>query len=1141
VLRENVTTKDIQAFAAARLADFKVPRKIIILDEIPKGPTGKLQRIGLADKLGLTASEPATADFVAPTTPIEKKLAEIWSQVPLSFSQQRMWFLDQLEPGNPAYNRPSSIRLTGPLNVAALEKSLNEIIHRHEVLRTHFPMNKGTAIQVIASNLNLTLSVTDISDCPDRETEAQRLAASEAQRPFNLAQGPLIRAGLLRLNKDVHVLLLTMHHIVFDGWSMGVLLRELATLYNAFCIGKPSPLAKLPVQYVDFAHWQRLQGETLNTQLSYWKQKLADISVLNLPTDRPRPAVQTFRGGKQSLVLSKSLSDSLKALSQQENVTLFMTLLAAFQILLHRYTGQDDIIVGSPIAGRHLVETEKLIGVFINTLVLRTDFSGNPTFQTLLAHVRETALGAYAHQTVPFEKLVEELQPERDLSRTPMFQVLFQLRNIPNDALKVQGLRMDEFEFDTGVTQLDLALDMVDKPEGLSCVLMYNADLFNADTIKRMDGHFQTLLTSIVENPAQLIHELPLLTAAEYQQLKAWNDTTADYPIDLCLHQLFEAQVEKTPEAVAVMFQAQQLTYRELNNQANQLAHHLQALGVKPEVLVGICIERSLEMIIGLLGILKAGGAYLPLDPAYPTARLAFMLEDAGVGVLLTQSSLVSLLPKTIAQIVCLDTEKKRLSRLSTDNLACGVASFNLAYVIYTSGSTGKPKGVLIEHRSLCNLTNALIQIFGVQIGSRVLQFSSLSFDAATADIFIALCSGATLYLVSREIVTSPSALIQELGDQSITLLKIPASVLGHFSAHQLPALHTLSVGGDICSPEVVAQWSKDRCFFNAYGPTESTICATVFEYTGGYHKLPIGRPIANTQVYILDQNLQPTPIGVLGELHISGVGLSRGYLNLPELTTKKFIPNPFSSESNSRLYKTGDLARYLPDGNIEYLGRIDNQVKIRGFRIELGEIEAVLVQHPEVREAVVIVREEHPTDKRLVAYLVLNPAQETMPHTLRRFIKEKLPDYMVPSAFVRLDAIPLTPNGKIDHRALSAPDQTRSYLEETFVAPRTPIEERLVEIWAEVLHNEQIGIHDNFFELGGHSLLATQIISRISEAFAVELSLRSLFETPTVVGLAESITQQLIVADDDMAELLAELEGVSEDEAQRLLATAFT
>jgi len=1237
VLHENATdtTKDIQAFAAARLADFKVPRQIIILDEIPKGPTGKLQRIGLADKLGLTASEPATAtaEFVAPTTPIEEKLATIWSEVlnvepvgihdnffqlggdsilvaqviarvrkvlqvelsfliffetptvaaiakhvetadktapaqpsiqpipktgelPLSFSQQRMWFLDQLDPGSPAYNRPSSIRLTGQLNVAALEKSLNEIVRRHEVLRTHFPMINGTAIQVIASNLILRLSVTDLSDWPDRETEAQRLAASEAQRGFDLAQGPLIRAGLLRLNQEVHVLLLTMHHIVFDGWSMGVLLRELAALYEAFGTGKPSSLAKLPVQYVDFAHWQRqwLQGETLNTQLYYWKQKLADITVLNLPTVRPRPAVQTFQGGRQSLVLSKGLSDSLKALSQRENVTLFMTLLAAFQTLLHRYTGQDDIIVGSPIAGRHLVETEKLIGVFINTLVLRTDLSGNPTFQTLLARVRETALGAYAHQTLPFEKLVEEIQPERDLSRTPLFQVLFQLRNIPNETVEVQELRMDEFEFDTGVTRLDLALDMVDKPEGLSCVLMYNVVLFDGDTIRRMAGHFQTLLEGIVASPNQKLSELPLLTEVEQHKLLVeWNNTQREYPQDTCIHQLFEAQVERTPDAVAVRLEDRQLTYGELNNRANQLAHYLQSLGVKPEVLVGICVERSLEMVIGLLGILKAGGAYLPLDPAYPAARLAFMLEDTGVGVLLTQSSLVSILPKTTVQVVCLDTERKTLSRLSTDNLASGVAPSNLAYVIYTSGSTGKPKGVMILHHSIADHCRVVQSYYQLVSSDRVLQFASLNFDASLEQIFSTLITGARLILRGSQIWTIAD-FSHQIVKNGITVVNLPPAYWQQWlkESANLPefvlnnSLKLVIVGGDVMLPEMLHSWQQTPMnsirLINAYGPTEATITTTTFEITSQFdgkthhQRIPIGRPLANKTVYILDTYNNPVPIGVPGELHIGGAGLARGYFNRPELTAEKFIPNPFSDDPESRLYKTGDLARYLPDGNIEYLGRIDNQVKIRGFRIELGEIEAVLAQHPTVQKNAVIVLEKSFHNKRLVAYLIPNKDQIIETIELRRFLQEKLPDYMIPSALVPIEAMPLTPNGKIDRRALPTPDQTRDDLEETFVAPRTPIEERLAGIWAEVLHREPIGSYDNFFELGGHSLLATQVISRISEAFAVDIPLRSLFETPTVAGLAERVILRLTVAHDKMGELLAELEGLSEDEAQRLI-----
>jgi amino acid adenylation domain-containing protein len=847
----------------------------------------------------------------------------------------------------------------------------------------------------------------------------------------------------------------------------------------------------------------------------FWVNRLATLQPLTIPyVNRMGLSPSTFK------MIKTSIPHEITNFACHSGWKTSDFLWVAFVGYLARIGDNSTFDIGLRVA-----KFAGLESFFASHVPCRLTVEKEKSFDEVFSAVQEQIALSKRHKTYSHDIVV----------RYPTLRPAHELRSYLVIIEKVDKLENDKVEQGNDLT-------FIIQEDGKKCAWFYDNAVLASDSMARIVAQFRIFMQGILTQNAKSLAELPLLSGEErHKILVEWNNTQSHYKKNVCIHQLFEAQVEKTPEAVAVVFEAQQLTYRELNNQANQLAHHLQALGVKPEVLVGICIERSLEMIIGLLGILKAGGAYLPLDPAYPTARLAFMLEDAGVGVLLTQSSLVEQMQFHQAHVVCLDTEGDKFLQFSSDNLVSGTSPSNLAYVIYTSGSTGKPKGVLIEHRGLCNLTNALIQIFGVQIGSRVLQFSSLSFDAATADIVIALCSGATLYLVSQEIVTSPSALIQELGDQSITLLKIPASVLGHFSAHQLPALHTLSVGGDICSPEVVAQWSKDRRFFNAYGPTESTICATVFEYTGGYHKLPIGRPIANTQVYILDQNLQPTPIGVLGELHISGVGLSRGYLNHPELTAKKFIPNPFSSESNSRLYKTGDLARYLPDGNIEFLGRLDNQVKIRGFRIELGEIETVLSQHPTVQESVVIVHESESSDKRLVAYLVSNPAQIIDTIELRSFLKERLPEYMIPSALVQLEAMPLTPTGKVDRRALPPPDQTRYDLEKSFVAPRSPVEERLASIWTEVLHREPIGIYDNFFELGGHSLQATQIISRISEAFAVELSLRSLFETPTVVGLAEKITQQLIVADDDMAELLAELEGVSEEEAQRLLATAFT
>ncbi len=1044
-------------------------------------------------------------------------------ELSLSFAQQRLWFITQMEGKSAPYNEFFEVNIKGPLKVAVLAQSLTEIVKRHEILRTSFPTKDGRPFQVIAPTQAVLLPVVDLRSLPEPEqrNNVRQLAIEDIQRPFDLVTGPLLRVSLLRL-PDIetdhgnlmsnHVMRLTIHHIIADGWSKGVIIRELSILYTAFSQDQPSPLSPLPIQYADFAHWQRqwLTGELLETQLNYWRQQLADVpALLELPTDRPRPPLQTFRGNSQLFEINQELKQQLTQLSQQSGTTLFMTLFAAFVTLLSRYSGQEDIVVGSPIANRNRHEIESLIGFFVNTLVLRTHLSGNPSFIDLLAQVKQVALDAYAHQDVPFEQLVEVLQPERNLSHSPFFQVIFILQNAPMANLELPGLSLSINETEYATAKFDLTLSLEETAQGIKGQIEYNTDLFDATTITRMMGHFQTLLEGIVTHPEQRLSELPLLTEAErHQLLVKWNDTATDYPAEQCIHQLFEAQVEKTPDAVAVVFENQQLTYQALNARANQLAHYLQTLGVKPETLVSICLERSLEMVIGLLGILKAGGAYLPLDPVYPAVRLAFMLEDTQVPVLLTQTSLIDKLPNTTAQVVFLDAEAEALSQLNSDNPVSGVTPSHLAYVIYTSGSTGKPKGVLIAHQGLCNLAQAQIQLFEVQLDSRILQFASLSFDVAISDIVMALCSGATLCLVTQYSIMSPSELVQILGNQSITHLEIPASVLGTLFFEELPSLQTLIVGGETGSPSIVAQWSKGRHFFNAYGPTEGTVCATVFENTAGSSStLPIGRPIANIQTYILDHYLQPVPIGIQGELHVGGVGLARGYLNRPDLTQEKFIPNPFSADSEARLYKTGDLVRYLPDGNIEYLGRIDNQVKIRGFRIERGEIEAVLAQFPRVRENVVIVQEASKTDKRLVACIVANEGQVIDNTELREFLAERLPNYMVPSAFVNLDAIPLTPNGKVDRRALSQLSVDSYQLsEKTFVAPRTPEEKQLADIWAELLKVERVGIHDNFFELGGHSLLVPQIVYRVRDTFSVGLPIPYLFKSPTVAGLAKHI-----------------------------------
>ena len=849
--------------------------------------------------------------------------------------------------------------------------------------------------------------------------------------------------------------------------------------------------------------------------LAYWKKQLADAPLaLNLPTDQPRPATPTYQTGHQSLALSPSLFKSLERLSQQADVTLFMTLLAAFQTLLHRYTGQDDIVLGLPIAGRGQIETQELIGCSVNTLVLRTNLAGNPTFWQLLERVRETALGAYAHQDLPFEKLVEILQPDRDMSRSSLFQVLFALQNTSGEERVLPGLKVSRVETEREMVKFDLSLTVFERSEGLTGIFEYNMDLFDAVTIERMAGHFQTLVEGIVFNPEQRLSDLPILAEAEgYQILVEWNDTETDYPRTECIHELFEAQVERRPEAVAVIFEDQQLTYAELNRRANQLAHHLRELGIGPEVLVGICVERSLEMVVGILGILKAGGAYLPLDPAYPQERLAFMLADTKAPVLLTQAHLAEVLPQHQAQLVCLDMDWQTIAQASTDNLANNVTTNNLAYVMYTSGSTGRPKGISIIHRSIVRLVKKTnyAKLTEAEI---FLQYAPISFDAATLELWGSLLNGGLLVVPPAQTLS-----LEELGQilqrYRVTTLWLTAGLFHLMVDQQLENLKNvrqLLAGGDVLSVPHVKKFLETLggcTLINGYGPTENTTFTCCYPMTDVSQigaSVSIGRPIANTQVYILDRYLRPVPVGVPGELYIGGNGLARDYFNRPELTAEKFIPHPFSDKPGDRLYKTGDLVRFLPNSNIEFFGRIDHQVKIRGFRIELGEIETALGQHPAVREAVVVVREDQPGDKHLVAYIVCDVEKVPASRELRSYLKEKLPDYMVPTTFMLLKTLLLTPNGKIDRRVLPAPEILRPELGETFVPPRNPIEGMIAAIWAKVLGLEQVGVYDNFFELGGHSLLATQVISHLRHTFQFDLPFRSLFEAPTVADLAERL-----------------------------------
>ncbi|WP_415835650.1 amino acid adenylation domain-containing protein, partial [Corallococcus soli] len=1035
--------------------------------------------------------------------------------LPLSFAQQRLWFLDQLEPDSALYNVPAPLRLEGTLDTDALERSLTELVRRHEVLRTSFP---AEAVQRIAPPASLPLERVDLSSFPahEREAQAHRLLDAESRRPFSLARGPLLRALLLKLADTEHVLLLNMHHIISDGWSMGVLVREVAALYEAFSQGRPSPLPELALQYADFAAWQRqwLQGEALEAQFAYWRQQLAGApQVLELPTDKPRPAVQSYRGAILSRLMPRELSQALQALCQREGVTSFMALLAGFQSLLSRYSGQTDVVIGTDIAGRAHADTEGLIGFFVNQLVMRGDLSGDPTFRELLGRTRQVALGAYAHQDVPFEELVRVLNPERSLAHAPLFQVKLALQNTPAVELKLPGLDLRGMEGNTGVAKLDLTLSINETPEGLACICDYSTDLYEADTLARMLEHLQVLLEAAVTAPDTRLSALPLLTEAERQQvLVKWNDTRAPLPADTCIHHLFEAQVQRTPDAPALGFEGASLSYRELDARSNQLAHHLRTLGVGPEVRVGLCAERSLELVVGLFAILKAGGAYVPLDPSYPRERLEWMLEDSRPAVLLAQPALLTRLPESAgATVVPLRLDDEALRALPTHAPVSLSSPDTLAYVIFTSGSTGRPKGAMNAHSAVCNRLLWMQQAYALSSQDVVLQKTPYSFDVSVWEFFWPLMVGARLVIARPGGHQEPDYLARLICEQRVTTAHFVPSMLQHFL--ELPGLEQCaSLRRVVCSGEALSPELAQRCLqrlpsaqlHNLYGPTEAAVDVTAFHVTPnhGLRSLPIGRPIANTVIRILDAHLRPVPTGVPGELFIGGVQVGRGYLSRPHLTAERFIPDAFASEAGARLYRTGDKARWLADGNIEYLGRLDFQVKVRGLRIELGEIESALERHPQVRQAVVVVREDSPGDKRLVAYLVPH-AGEQPPSTsdVRDLIKQHLPEYMVPAAFVPLETLPLNASGKLDRKALPAPQGALTPSNE-YVAPRNDVEQRLCDIWSQVLGLKQVGIHDNFFELGGDSIISLQVVARARQAGLV-LATRQLFQHQTVAQLA--------------------------------------
>jgi amino acid adenylation domain-containing protein/FkbM family methyltransferase len=1034
---------------------------------------------------------------------------------PLSFAQEQLWFLDQLAPGSPVYNIVDVIRISGRYDAVAMGRAMKELVRRHETLRTEFTARDGRPTQSARPTLDLALPERDLSGLsePEREREWIREVHEQGRAPFDLSRAPLLRATVVHRSSQEHRLLLTIHHIIADEWSMELLQQEIKQLYEAFSHGRPSPLAELPIQFADYACWQRewLRGEVLESQIAYWKDALSGApTVLELPTDKPRPATQSFEGATETFELPESLLERLRTLGREEQATLFMILQASFMALLHRYTGQDDILVGTPITGRTHSETERLVGYFINTVVLRAQFAERMDFRTLLQQVRERALGAYAHPDLPFDHLVAALAPERDPSRTPLFQVMFILHDAEgvSQVSKVSGNR----ELETGTSKFDLSLILSESGRRLQGLIEYSTDLFEAETVRRLCGHFATLLEAIVRDPDRRIASLPMLTEVERRQQGAeWNHTAVEWPSkDLRLHQLIEAQVVRTPDRVAVVCGGETMTYGQLNRRANQLARYLGKQGVGAGVLVGIATERTTEMLVSLLGVLKAGAAYVPLDPTYPRKRLAGIIEDAAVPVLLTQEHLKGGFDSRASRLVCVDSMWPEIARFDDTDVKSDGNPDDLAYVIFTSGSTGRPKGVAVSHRALVNLLESMGREPGLEERDVLLSVTTLSFDIAALELYLPLIQGARVALASRDEALDGPLLIELMKSTGATVMQATPATwrLLLESGWEGKAGLKVLCGGEALTRELAdALLHRVGEVWNVYGPTETTVWSSAWRVEAGEGAIAIGRPIANTQMWVVDRQMQPLPAGVPGELCIGGMGVARGYWKRPELTAERFVADPFTGEAGARLYRTGDVARWLPDGRLECLGRLDHQVKVRGYRIELGEIEAGIAQHEAVRGVVVVAREDVPGDKRLVAYVVAPEAPADLADQLRGLIRATSPEYMVPSHFVTLDALPLTHNGKIDRKALPAPTagpaRPRSY-----TAPSTPTERAVAAIWSVVLGIDPIGVEDNFFELGGHSLMATQVVSRVRQALGVELPLRDLFLSPTIARLATRVDE---------------------------------
>ena len=1085
------------------------------------------------------------------------------SPVPLSFAQERLWFLDHLDPQSPVYNLPVAWRLEGDLSVPALGAALAEVMRRHEALRTVFDNSLGVPVQAVLPAAAAPLPVVDLRGLPEalRASEVRRLAVAEGCRPFDLQRGPLLRRMLVAYGKREHVLVLGMHHIVSDGWSIGILWGELAALYGAALAGEPAALPELPVQYPDYAVWQRewLRGEALEVLLGHWRERLAGAATMDLPTDRPRPVVRSLRGGIVRFEVPEETVRSLAGLGRRTGTTLFMVLLAAFQTLLHRLTGEEDVVVGTPVAGRDRVELEPLIGFFVNTLPLRSRLSGGAPFCELLGQVREATLQAFAHQDLPFEKLVEELQPLRDLTRTPLFQAMFAFQNTPGAASEMPGLSLSQLPVETGVSRFDLTL-VVSQPGGeLGGLLEYNTDLFDSATVQRLANHLRALLAALVVDADRPLSGLPVLSESARHQLELeWNDMVTGTSGGERIDRWLAEQALRTPEAAALRCAGREWSYRALDGWAGRLAGRLRRLGVGPETRVGVCLERSPELIGSVVGILKAGGAYVPLDPAYPEDRIAFLLADSGAKLVVTDEHLARRLPGDLLALR-IDRDLGDGGGAAPEPDLCGA---HLAYVIYTSGSTGEPKGVMVSQRSMVNLAHAFRDFLELAPGDRFLMVPSVSFDASVGDIFPALMSGATLVLDPNPGELSGRDLQALCEREEITVLDIPAALwqtwVEDMERRQvraaLPALRKILVGGESLPLNRLETWNRltggKATLIGPYGPTEATVCSTLFALAEGARsleilpislsRLPIGRPIGNLRIHLLDHDLHPVAIGRPGEVYIGGAGLARGYLGRPGSTAEKFVPDPFGWDPGGRLYRSGDLASRLPAGDLLFLGRVDHQIKVRGFRVEPGEIEAALLKHPQVRQGVVVARDDERGQKSLVAYVVPGGGGALSPGEIRSFLKACLPAYAVPSAFVCLDELPLNPHGKIDYRGLPAPGQSAPGAEIS-TDLQTPAEERLAEIWSGVLGIGAVGVHDDFFELGGHSLLAVQLVTRIGESFAVELPLRTVFDHPTIAGLAELLERDRHEEskDERRARLLAMVSALSTEEVEELLAGA--